>query len=417
MEDKSYNIQSGGNMIGEMTHPTGLEIVKDIAHNFGLTYRKPNKDETNHWYGTAAPIISFLNMFKVRLNELRVGHGTFTIQKDAKSTRVTSSSYYGFYSVHHPLLEGITIPPEKKSRMAQSLRPLTSLICLARSDNDQKYSRRWRAAVKRVLSFLPEIDSVIEACCGKPAGEVKGLYTLIGDIVLITTSREAKRAYFPACMMYLLVLLSKPEQQHYIANRTLFTEPTDISWFNFSGVCPIREDGANFLPKIIFHSIWETYGTDFGILEYMTGYRNWSTRNKIGDSFKKMGSSETRSVRLLSMNKYSKMSSANQTGLLALSSNPIVGKSAFSGKYKQVFIDYLDSSKTTTAGVTKNIETLRNLMMQTRESLKDHIANNRTQDRGTTKWHSMDDCTKTTYGKELDDIPSVRGMLFMQGNK
>lgn len=347
---------------------------------------------------------------------------------------MTSTSYYGFYSVHHPLLEGISIPPEKKSGMAQSLGPLTSLICLARSDSDPKYSKRWRAAVKRDLSFIPEIDSIIEVCCGKTAQEVKGLFTLLADISLITTSREAKRASFPACMMYMI--LDCAEKQHYVKNRTRFTNITDISWFNFSGVgaaylykmasvedwlCPIQDSGSCFLPEIIFHSIWGTFGTDFGLLEYMTGFMGWSTRNKMGDCFKKMGTSEIVRFKMIPLSKFSKMSSANQTGLLSLSSNPVVGKSAFSGRHKQIFtdefIDYLDSSKSTTTGVTKNIETLRNLIMQTREGLRDHIAANRSQDRGTTKWHSMDDCTRHTYGREVDDCPIVKGQLFMQGNK
>lgn len=434
MEDKNHVIQIEGNDVGMMQHADGIEIVQQIAKDFGLIYERPAREDTNHWYGTAAPIISFLHMFKVRLAELRVGHGTFTTQKDANATRVTSSSYYGFYSVHHPLLEGISIPPEKKSGMAQSLGPLTSLICLARSDSDPKYSKRWRAAVKRDLSLIPEIDSIIEVCCGKPAQEVKGLFTLIADIILITTSREAKRASFPACMLY--SILDCPEKQHYVKNKTKFTNATDISWFNFSGIgaaylyknvsakewiCPIQDNGIAFLPEIIFHSIWGTFGTDFGLLEYMTGFMGWATRNRMGDCFLRMGTGSEKTFKMIPLLKFSKMSAANQTGLLSLSSNPIVGKSAFSGYHKQVFtdefIEYLDSSKGSSTGVTKNVETLKNLLMQTRENLRDTIAANGIQDRGTTKWHSMDDCTKETYGKELDERPTVKGQLYMQGNK
>lgn len=175
MEGKSYTIQSEGNTSKELSHEFIVSLVKEIATNFKLVYSKPKRDDNNHWYGTAAPIISLINMFKVRLTELRIGHGSFTVQKDAKVQRVVSTDEYGLKNVHRPLLEGIKIPPEKKSGMAQSLGPMTSLICLARSDNDQKYSKRWRSAVKRNFSFLPEIDSVIETCCGKSPHEVKGL--------------------------------------------------------------------------------------------------------------------------------------------------------------------------------------------------------------------------------------------------
>lgn len=140
---------------------------------------------------------------------------------------------YSFNSVHHLLLEGITISPENKVGMAQSLGPLTSLICIAKSENDQKYSKRWRAAVKRNLEFLPEIDSIIEYCYGKTSQEVRGLSNIIGNIVLITTSREAKSASFPAYMLSFLLL--NAERQHYTINRTRFLAPTGIEWFNFSG--------------------------------------------------------------------------------------------------------------------------------------------------------------------------------------
>jgi len=85
--------------------------------------------------------------------------------------------------------------------MAQSLGPLTALIQLAKSDPECKYTKRWRMAVSRSCSFLPEIESIIHCCCGKKASEVRELYNIIADILLMTTSREAKRATFPAYIM------------------------------------------------------------------------------------------------------------------------------------------------------------------------------------------------------------------------
>lgn len=113
MEGKSYTIQSGGVSSKAIAYADILKSVSDMAKGFGLVYLKPTRNENNHWYGTAAPIIGFINMFKVRLTELRVGHGSFTIQKDSKTQRMVSSDEYGMKNVHHPLLEGITIPPEK----------------------------------------------------------------------------------------------------------------------------------------------------------------------------------------------------------------------------------------------------------------------------------------------------------------
>lgn len=120
---------------------------------------------------------------------------------------------------------------------------------------------------------------------------------------------------------------------HYAANGTMFIGPTNISHFNFSGngvamlyknlssmdwYCPIKDEGKSYLPEIIFHSIWSTYGTDFNILEYMAGYMGWPTRNHMGDAFKQMGTSTPAPFTPMSLLKFAKLSAANQTGLLSL---------------------------------------------------------------------------------------------------
>jgi len=87
-------------------------------------------------------------------------------------THYVSVAQYGFYPPHHINLEGISLPPEKKSGMAQSLGPLNCLISLAKSDPERKYTSRWRSAVQRTMLFLQEIDSVVQVCVKKKASEV-----------------------------------------------------------------------------------------------------------------------------------------------------------------------------------------------------------------------------------------------------
>lgn len=231
----------------------------------------------------------------------------------------------------------------------------------------------------------------------------------------------------------LYTLLEKPEIVHYLANKTMFSAPTDISWFNFSGIgaafqyngnakikwiFPIRDGYEKYLPQIIFHSIWGTYATDESILENMTGKTVWYRRSVMGDAFKHMGTSPPRQVALLEIKKFAKMCSANQTGLLSLSSNPMIGHSAISARHVQMFtdefMDYINSSIAPTTGITKTIETLKNLMSQVRQSLFDGLTKDRQQKRGTTPWHSMADATKTTYGKELEDCPVATNKIFMR---
>lgn len=83
------------------------------------------------------------------------------------------------------------------------------------------------------------------------------------------------------------------------------------------------------------------YGEHTGqtLASWNTGHSNWSTRNKMGDTFKKMSTRAPIQCQLIPLVRFSKMRSANQTGLLSLSANPIVGKSAFSSQHKQVFTD------------------------------------------------------------------------------
>lgn len=198
---------------------------------------------------------------------MRIGHSSMIAKKADGKASYVSVSQYGFYPLHHINLEGISLPPEKKSGMAQSLGPLTCLISLAKGDAESKYTKRWKSAVQRTLSFLPEIDSIVQVCAGKKASEVKSVFNIIADILLMATSRESKRASFPAYM--LLKLLSANEIKHYLANNIKYEGGEDISYFNFSGngafylyhsvkevewLYPINDTKKNCLSQVIFHA-------------------------------------------------------------------------------------------------------------------------------------------------------------------
>jgi len=371
-------------------------------------------------------IISFMNLFKTRINELRVGHSSYTTKKVDGKTLNVSVSQYGFFAAHHILLEGISLPPEKKAGMAQSLGPLTALIQLAKSDPESKYTRRWRMAVSRNCSFLPEIESIIHCCCGKKASEVREIFNIIADILLMTTSREAKRATFPAYMV--INMLKEQEIAHYLSNNTIY-----IDWFNFSGngafqlynICidkewsyPIRSDKTGLLPQIIFHGIWGTFSEDFGILSWMTDQNDWCTRNEMDNAFIKMGESAPFPIKLIRIKKYAKLTSANQTGLLYITSSQITSRSVFSGKTKHIFTDkffeYMESTHTSSSSVRKNMETVTNILQSTKATLYAQVKEKRTQERGTTTWHYMEGSTKTEYGPEVKEVPSTSGRFFLQ---
>lgn len=76
--------------------------------------------------------------------------------------------------------------------MPQSLGPAKCMIQLCTSQN--KYSKKWVAALKRELSFIPDIDSICSLLTNKKASEVKPLISVLCDILLITFSRQQHRA-------------------------------------------------------------------------------------------------------------------------------------------------------------------------------------------------------------------------------
>lgn len=434
MDARTHVVHSGTNTFTGMKHTVAKDLMKKIANAHGFKYGRPDKSDSNHWFGTISPLLCFIHLYKVRATELRVGHSKMTLKKEGDTTRMVSMSQYGLSGAHHILLEGISIPPEKRAGMAQSLGAMTSWVALNRSENDNKYSKRWKSAVMRDCSFLPEIESLINTICGKPCVEIRKIFGIIADILLITTSREAKRASFPACFLYML--LTKEESDHYKLNDTTYSPVTDIGWFNFSGAgafqlynkcatqpwtSPIRSESASLLPEIIFHSVFGSYGDDFSILKFMTSFNGWHTRNEMDKAFMNIGAQDPVTVNLIGIKIASKMTSANQTGLLSLSSSQVTTRSTFSGKHQHIFRDeffeYMAAVKSTTGGSINNLVTLENILDNTREALLTELRNKPTQLRGTTSWYSVSMAKLGEWGDPVADMPTTSGDCFLSSAK
>jgi len=121
MESRNHAINCAGEKSPELSHKELKSVIKQLAESFELVYSRPEASDNNHWYGTISPILCFINMFKVRIGELRVGHSAMVARKVDGKVHYVSVSQYGFYPPHHINLEGISLPPEKKSGMTQSL--------------------------------------------------------------------------------------------------------------------------------------------------------------------------------------------------------------------------------------------------------------------------------------------------------
>ncbi|CAB0018096.1 unnamed protein product [Nesidiocoris tenuis] len=209
--------------------------VKEIAASYDLHYQY-NPNNRHHWWGMAGPFLSFMNLFKHRLNEVRNGCEYFPDHKSATEIKQVGIGQYGLNGAHHPLLDGISYPSHKRSATVQSLGPMTQLIMLAQCRGTTDYSAKWRLTVTRSLAHLPRSKEIAAYVCGKHAIELAPLFTTIADTLLLTGSRSMNKAYFPICFYFTLL-----DEKHINAARkgkppkNLLTDAAPWDKIDFSG--------------------------------------------------------------------------------------------------------------------------------------------------------------------------------------
>ncbi|KAJ8709989.1 hypothetical protein PYW07_009355 [Mythimna separata] len=123
-------------------------------------YKNFPLDNDENWYGTMGPYLDMFAAFKLRLDELRLGHGTMPITKKNGAHTSFEVSKYGLTGAHHILLEESSFPPERRSSIVQSLGPVTAFLCMVRTEGI--YRRKFASAVKRAMAHIPAIDDIIE---------------------------------------------------------------------------------------------------------------------------------------------------------------------------------------------------------------------------------------------------------------
>ncbi|CAG4981850.1 unnamed protein product [Colias eurytheme] len=171
----------------------------DILKRNGLVYKDFIPTDKENWFGTMGPYLDMFSAFALRVNELRLGHTKMPLGKIDDTQRFFPVSKYGLSGAHHVLLEGTSFPPERRSSIVQSIGPMTAWICMLRSEGI--YRKKYAAAVKRAMSHVPCIDDLIELTKStKQASEISSVTTLLAEILLVTTARQATRMFFPLTM-------------------------------------------------------------------------------------------------------------------------------------------------------------------------------------------------------------------------
>lgn len=260
------------------------------------------------WFGIAGPFSNFLSGFGLRLKELRLGHSEFPVSKDANSTTSYPISKFGLSRAHHILLEGIRFPPEKRSSMVQSLGPMTTVLCYLQSN--PLYEAKFLNAAVSSLFHIPNIESILKTVKSMPRANSQSIIGLIGDITLISTSRQRNRATPPPNVFARFVTSTT----QYNFAKEIFTNAgraipdmviraqTMEDYLTMSGfpaafmyneaATTQYQLNGNFTPaeasQVIFHCWWGSYKEDFGILKSITTCNDWFKRDQLGNKFQKI---------------------------------------------------------------------------------------------------------------------------------
>lgn len=145
---------------------------------------------------------------------------------------------------------------------------------------ENPYRKKYAGAVKRAMAHVPGIADIIEITKNiRNASEVFTLTTLIAEILLVTTSRQATRMFFP------LTIFARYATSAVIKE---FNTTGRGGWFLYKLASEGKETFTinsameqEKAAQIVFHSIFGTYKEDLGILEKITNvgtwFRNWVT--------------------------------------------------------------------------------------------------------------------------------------------
>lgn len=412
-----------------VTKEEALKVVEAAAKTVGLVYKKYDTKDKENWFGVVGPYLNFFAGFQLRSVELRVGHSNMPFKKIQGVSQSYPVFKYGINGGHHILLEGCTYPPEKRSSMAQSLGPLTVLLCYIQAD--KMYEEKWKRAAKRAMSHIPMIDDILSVVKGKKSFEISGIIKALADMLMITTSRQSHRAFFP-----IIPFIAVTTNIDCTTKLMTFKEDL-LKKFNASGhgafliyklMC---ESGMYYMSgsmsqnqaaQITYHSIFGTFKEDLGVLAQITNQGNWQTREEMGKCFLNASTCKKEvGFEFIRQEYYSKLSSANLSGLLASSYLQTTSSPVFSGFRTHTFSDEFFESISKRIGDASSGKTIESLHASTTSLLndlqKEVDKRGKTIDMGTVSWRKTDGLSITELGEEVNLVVNTRGLHFLGKKK
>lgn len=378
--------------------------------NKKLEFKKYTREEPDNWYGTASPLLSLVCCFQQRLNEIRLGVSSITVSKDRNKEKKIAVSQFGLTTDHHILLSGVTYAPEKRSAIAMSLGPMTSLISYIKAKDG--FETKWRDAAQKSMAHIPGIDMILKVIKDCRTAIVTSIVSNLADLVIATTPRNNNRMFIPLNFLAIagaIVKEGKDEagNQVYSARLSTFGR-SKLRKINFSGragmvlyneMCstPFRMMsglGSSETAELVFHGYFGTHVEDFGVLESITNQKNWGTRNYYSDKMRGAYKSD-KEVKLIRLLYYSKMTSACQSRIFTTSSQQIASHPMMSGtrgrQMTDTFMDKLLNQQP--AGITSRGQVGINAHLSDLKEYAHAQFKNGKMTTGTTDWFEMKGAT------------------------
>lgn len=248
----------------------------------------------------ATPIVESMTLFKAYFDEVRTGLTRFRVRAARKRTSDgralpgdknrdhTRYFYqYGLCTHHIPLLQGVTLAPERRTRVVRSLGPLTQAILVVDED---KYHTELSSALLNSISMLPMASEIVD--CLKEAQnpeQVMGILKELGDILLITTARSTQLV----CMPLLMVVMMWEQRSTMPDLQWSFSGSSMLKFYNLQIDAGMRiriKTGGDAIKtqEIIFHAMFGTYLQDLTALSEITMHSSrWHQRKDLNDVFSK----------------------------------------------------------------------------------------------------------------------------------
>lgn len=379
----------------------------------------------------ATPIVELMTLFKGLFDEVRTGVTRFrvrasvgkrSVKRDSSGRPVAwgsdnkemtqSISQYGLINHHIPLLQGITLAPERRTGVVRSLGPLTQAILLVMED---KYHTKLSSALLNSLQMLPMAQEIVN--CLKEArspGSVAGILKELGDILLLTTARSTQKIYMPLLLIRLMWSRKTEEINWSFSGAPMMKMYTALATgglrFRIKTGCDVLRTS-----EVIFHSMFGTYLEDLNILSQITTHAKWHQRKDLNTVFNKRAAQNAAIVSPIKFKYVSKMAQSLMIKSLGNIDPVATSRPSFSGfrkrTFTQEFLTYLTTGKASHSFSNDPMQ-LQFALKKTKDSLVEDKDSIKLLEAGTKAWEEI----KDGVWVESNFVPVEGGLKFYGTN-